>query len=150
MSISTPERAGSRPGFSRTVDVAAAWDADLRSAGADGLLLARFDRLKPSRVTEQLHQLSQAELASMEDYERSHEDRPEVLDNLRCLRGREPLSEYDALDPAERSTALQMADLYMLTLVRAYELKLSRRDEVLDEPACIRRERETSSASSRR
>jgi hypothetical protein len=150
MSISTLEPAGSRLAFSRTAGVAAAWDADLRSAGADGLLLARYDRLKPSRVTEQLHQLSQAELASMEDYERSHEDRREVLDKLRCLRGREPLLEYDSLDSAESSTALQIADLYMLTLVREYELKLSRCDEVLDELAQIRRERKTSSASSRR
>ncbi len=150
MSISTPEPAGLRTGFSRTVDVAAAWDADLRSAGAYGLMLARYDRLKPSRVTEQLLQLSQAELASMEDYERSHEDRREVLDKLRWLRGREPLPEYDALDPAESSTALQIADLYMLTLVREYELKRGGRDEVLDELARIRCERKTSSASSRR
>jgi hypothetical protein len=150
MSISTPNPARSRSGLSRTVGVAAAWEADLRSAGPDGLLLARYDRLKPSRVTEQLHQLSQAELASMEDYERSHEDRREVLERLRTLRAREPLPEYDALEPGESSTALQIVDLYMLTLVREYELKRSRRAEVLDELAWIRRERKTSSASSRR
>ena len=113
-------------------------------------MLARYDRLKPSRVTEQLHQLSQAELASMEDYERSHEDRREVLDRLRCLRDREPFPDYDALDPAESSTALQIVDLYMLTLVREYELKRGGRDEVLDELARIRHERATSCASSRR
>jgi hypothetical protein len=150
MSISTPEPAGSRPAFSRTAGAAPARNAELRSAGEDGLPLVRYDRLKPSRVTEELHQLSQAELASMEDYERSHEDRREVLDTLRCLRAREPFFEYDALDPAERAIALHLADLYMLTLVREYELKLSGRDEVLDELARICRERKNGSASSRR
>jgi hypothetical protein len=150
MSISMPKRAGSRSGFSRTVGVAAAWDADLRSAGADGLLLARYDRLNPSRVTEQLHQLSQAELASIEDYERSHDDRREVLERLRTLRAREPLTEYDALEPDGTSIALQIVDLYMLTLVRRYEMKRGRRDEVLNVLARIRQERTTSSASGRR
>jgi hypothetical protein len=114
------------------------------SAGDEGEPIAGYDRLKADRVTEDLHRHSQTELASIEDYERSHKDRPEVLDKLRYLRGNEPLPEYDALDAKEICAALEGADLETLTLVREYEMKFHRREDVLDELARVRRQRKTS------
>ncbi len=106
--------------------------------------VAGYDRLSADRVTEDLHRHSQTELASIEAYERSHQDRPEVLDKLRYLRGSEPLPEYDALDAKEICAALEGADLETLTLVREYEMKFHHRDEVLNELARVRRQRKTS------
>jgi hypothetical protein len=113
------------------------------SPGEERQPIAGYDRLKTDRVTEDLHRHSQTELASIEDYERSHQDRQEVLDKLRYLRGNEPLPEYDALDAKEISTALEGADLETLTLVREYEMKFHHREDVLDELARIRRQRKT-------
>jgi hypothetical protein len=67
-----------------------------------------------------------------------------VLDKLRYLRGNEPLPEYDALDAKEICAALEGADLETLTLVREYEMKFHRREDVLDELARVRRQRKTS------
>jgi hypothetical protein len=64
-----------------------------------------------------------------------------VLDKLRYLRGREPLPGYDALDATQITEALAAADHDTLALVREYEQKFRRRDEVLDELARLRRER---------
>jgi hypothetical protein len=113
-------------------------------AGDEGEPIAGYDRLRADRVTEDLHRHSQTELAGIETYERAHQDRTEVLDKLRYLRGNEPLPEYDALDVKEISTALESADLETLRLVREYEMKFHRREEVLDELARIRRQRKTS------
>ena len=114
---------------------------------ADRLPIARYDRLKPPAVTEQLHRLSQTELETIEGHERSHQDRSEVLDKLRYLRGDEPLPEYDRLDAHAIAAALKSADLQTLTLVREYELKFHRRDDVLHELARVRRERKAASES---
>ena len=46
-------------------------------------------------------EFSQVELAAIETYERSHRNRPEVLDKLRYMRGSEPLPGYDALSPEQ-------------------------------------------------
>jgi fatty-acid desaturase len=54
-----------------------------------------------------------------------------VLAKLRYLRGSEPLPRYDALDADEVVTAVESADLHTITLVREYEMKFHRRDEVL-------------------
>jgi hypothetical protein len=109
--------------------------------GDDQLPIARYDHLRPHQVAEQLHLLSQTDLAAIEGHERSHQNRPEVLDKLRYLRGNEPLPDYDALDAEQIATALQSADLETLTRVREYELKFHRRDQVMEELARVRRER---------
>jgi hypothetical protein len=103
----------------------------------DQLPIRDYDRLDPNRVTEQ-HRLSQSELACIEDYERSHRARQEVLDKLRYLRGSEPLRDYDALDATQIAAALTHADVETLSLVREYELKFRRRDGVLDALARLR------------
>jgi hypothetical protein len=125
----------------RDPDPADAGDHESEAAGEDGLPIAGYDRLRADRVTDRLPRLSQAELARIEVYERAHQDRPEVLDKLRYLRGSEPLPGYDALDAGQVSAALEGADLHTLSLVREYEMKFRHRDDVLTELARVRRER---------
>ena len=57
-----------------------------------------------------LSRLTQVELAAVEAHERSHRERPVVLNRLRWLRGTEPLPGYDALEPDEIVRALADAD----------------------------------------
>jgi hypothetical protein len=109
--------------------------------------IPRYDDLTATRTVHQLHRRSQAELASIEIYERSHRNRPEVLDELHRLRGSEPLPSYDTLSAEEISAALEAADLDTLSLVCHYEMKLRRRVEVLDELARLRRAREPGGAA---
>lgn len=109
--------------------------------GEDQLPISRYDRLKPVQIAMQLHHLSQAELETIEDYERSHGDRREVLDKLRYLRGDQPLPDYDGLDAKQVATALESADLHTMTRAREYELKFHRRPDVLEELARVRHER---------
>ena len=111
------------------------------------LPIPRYDDLTATRTVDQLHRRSQAELAGIEAYERSHRNRPEVLVELGRLRGTEPLPSYDTLSPKEISAALEAADLDTLSRVCAYEMKLHRRVEVLDELARLRRERESGGAA---
>jgi uncharacterized protein (DUF433 family) len=123
---------------------------DVGTAGAPGdsqSLLDDYDRLNTRQVVAQLAQRSQSELASIETHERSHEDRPEVLNKLRYLRGDEPLPDYDTLDAEQISTALDGADLDTAKLVREYERKFKRRSSVID--AVMQATKQTTSTSIR-
>jgi hypothetical protein len=91
-----------------------------------------YDRLDARKVIAELPQRSQSELATIETHERSHKDRPAVLNKLGYLRGDEPLSGYDSLDPEQISTELDGADLDTAKRVREYERKFKRRSSVLD------------------
>jgi hypothetical protein len=84
--------------------------AEASSADEQRLPIARFDRLDGKQVIPRLSQLSQVELAAVETHERSHRNRPVVLNRLRWLGGSEPLPGYDALDPDEIIRALAGAD----------------------------------------
>jgi hypothetical protein len=96
-----------------------------------------YDELDDRQVSARLHELSQVELAAVETYERSHENRPEVLDKLRYMRTREPLPGYDALSPEQIATALAGADAETVKAVRDYERKFGHRKRVLDEAARV-------------
>jgi hypothetical protein len=100
---------------------------------ADQLPVPGYDQLDDKEVGAQLHDRSQVELAAIETYERSHKDRPEVLDKLRYLRRDEPLPGYDALSPEQIITALAGADAGTVKAVRDYERKFGHRRDVLDE-----------------
>lgn len=100
---------------------------------ADGLPIPRYDHLDDKKVIEQLSQLSQVELAAVEAYERSHGERPAVLDKLRYMRGSEPLPGYDALTTEQIAEALAGADTHTVKAVRDYERKFQHRITVLDE-----------------
>jgi hypothetical protein len=107
--------------------------------------IARYDGLNAKRVTKKLPQQSQIELDAIETHERSHKDRPVVLQRLRYLQGPEPLQGYDALDDddisaADIAAALEGADVKTLDAVRDYERKHRRRTVVLEEVGRARRE----------
>jgi hypothetical protein len=95
--------------------------------------LPGYDRLKTKEVVESLSSRSQVELAEIESYERSHENRLSVFDKLRWLRQDEPLPGYDTLSSAEAVAALEEADLATIKRVRGYERKFRARREILEE-----------------
>jgi hypothetical protein len=107
------------------------------SPDAAELPIPGYDQLDDRQVSARLHELSQVELAAVETYERSHENRPEVLDKLRYMRTREPLPGYDALSPEQIATALAGADAETVKAVRDYERKFGHRKQVLDEAARV-------------
>jgi hypothetical protein len=103
------------------------------SPDVDQLPMPGYDQLDDKQVVAGLRRLSQVELAAVETYERSHRNRPQVLDKLRYMRGREPLPGYDALSPEQIATALADADTQTIKAVRDYERKFGHRQQVLDE-----------------
>ena len=109
--------------------------AEASSAAEQQLPIARYDHLDSKQVFPELSQLSQVELAAVEAYERSHRERPVVLNRLRWLRTSEPLPGYDALESDEIVRALAEADAQTLKVVRSYERHHRARREVSDEVA---------------
>jgi hypothetical protein len=107
------------------------------SPGADQLPIPGYERLDEKQVGAQLPQLSQIELAAVETYERSHEDRPQVLDKLRYMHTSEPLPGYDTLATEPIAEALAGADTQTVKAVRDYERKFQHRKSVLDETARV-------------
>ena len=95
--------------------------------------VAGYDSLKTKEVIASLSSHSQVELAKIESYERTHEDREHVFNKLRWLRQDEPLPGYDALSVEEVVAALDKADIPALKRVRGYERKFGSRRDVLDE-----------------
>jgi hypothetical protein len=100
-----------------------------------------YDSLKTKEAIASLSSRSQVELAEIERYEHTHENRLGVFDKLRWLRQEEPLPGYDALRSDEVLAALDKADLAALKRVRGYERKFRARREVLDEVDRLHRER---------
>ena len=100
-----------------------------------------YDSLKTKEIVASLSDRSQVELAEIESYEHTHQNRVSVFDKLRWLRQKEPLPGYDALNSDEVLAALDKADLAALKRVRGYERKFRARREVLDEVDRLHRER---------
>ena len=92
-----------------------------------------YDDLDAKQAGARLEELSQVDLTAVETYERSHQERPEVLAKLRYMRMDEPLPEYDALSPEEIAKALADADAETIKAVRDYERKFGHRRRVMDE-----------------
>ena len=103
----------------------------------DQLPFPGYDKLDEREVGARLTTLSQVELGAVEDYERSHHDRPEVLAKLRYMRTTEPLPGYDSLSPEAIAVVLADADSEVVRKVRDYERKFRRRMEVMDETARV-------------
>ena len=106
---------------SRHGETGASGSAVASSADEQRLPIARYDQLGGKQLIPQLSQLSQVELAAVEAHERSHRERPVVLNRLRWLRGSEPLPGYDALESLEIVRALVGADAAAVKAVRSYE-----------------------------
>ena len=99
----------------------------------DELPIPGYDDLDHREVGLKMPELSQVELAAVETYERSHEDRPEVLAKLRYMLTNEPLPDYDTLSSEQIGEALADTDAKTVKAVRSYERKFGDRREVLDE-----------------
>jgi hypothetical protein len=113
------------------------------------LPISGYDGLKDKQIADQLSQLSQEELATVETYERAHEGRAVVLDKLRYMRGSEPLPGYDALTSEQIGEALAGADAATVKAVRSYERKFQHRQSVLDEAARVLPSSEASAGEER-
>ena len=100
-----------------------------------------YDSLKTKELIASLSSRSQVELAEIERYEHTHENRVSVFDKLRWLRQDEPLPGYDSLSSDDVVAALEGADLAALKRVRGYERKFHARRELLDEVDRLHRER---------
>ncbi len=100
-----------------------------------------YESLKTKEVIASLSSRSQVELAEIESYEHTHQNRLSVFDKLRWLRQDEPLPGYDALSSDEVVVALEAADVAALKRVRGYERKFRARREVLEEVDRLHRER---------
>ena len=99
--------------------------------------ISGYDQLDEKEVGDQLSQLSQVELATVETYERAHGNRPAVLHRLRYMHGTEPLPGYDALTAEQIAEALADADAETVRAVRDYERKFQGRQSVLGEAARV-------------
>jgi hypothetical protein len=110
--------------------------AEAGSADEQRLPIARYDQLHGNQV---IPHLSHLELAAVDAHERSHRNRPVVLDRLRWLRGSEPLPGYDALDSDAIIRALPDADAATVKAVRSYERHHRDRREVRAEAARVLR-----------
>ena len=91
-----------------------------------------YESLKTKEAIASLSSRSQVELAEIESYEHTHQNRLSVFDKLRWLRQDEPLPGYDALSSSEVQAALEGADLAALKRVRGYERKFHARREILE------------------
>jgi hypothetical protein len=91
-----------------------------------------YDRTNAKNLIADLSNHSQAELGTIETYERSHKKRSQVFDKLRYLRGTEPLQDYDSMDAKEILAGLEGADTETLRKTRVYERKFQRRPDVLE------------------
>lgn len=109
--------------------------------GEAGLPFAGYDCLNDREAMDELSDHSQIELEAVESYERSHQDRPTVLDKLRYLRGSEPLPGYNALSVKAIVSALRESDRATIKKVRGYERKFAKRPAVLDEVVRIHHRR---------
>lgn len=101
------------------------------------LPISGYDQLGDKEISDQLSELSQVELTTVETYERAHADRPVVLAKLRYMRGNEPLPDYDALTTEQIADALAGAQAETVRAVRDYERKFQHRQSVLSEAARV-------------
>ena len=121
-----------------TGSVSFASPAPINGAGEP---VSGYESLKTKEAIASLSSRSQVELAEIESYEHTHQNRLSVFDKLRWLRQDEPLPGYDALSSSEVLAALEGADLAALKRVRGYERKFHARREILEEVDRLHRER---------
>ncbi len=109
-----------------------------------------YDKFDVKQLMVRLHGCTQAELTAIDEYERSHLNRVEVLNKLRYMRGAQPLPNYDDLTPEQIAEQLESADMPTIKAVRAYERKFAHRPEVVEFVAGLHRERLANTAEEAR
>jgi ferritin-like metal-binding protein YciE len=93
--------------------------------------IANYDNLTADEITAKLPQVSQVDLAKVEAYERTHDNRTTVLDRIASLRGNEPWPGYDEQTVDEIVSALRDSDDDKSRQVRDYERAHKNRTSVL-------------------
>ena len=94
------------------------------------LPIADYEQLSAKEITNRLHLLTQVELGTIEDHERSHRSRAAVLTKLGWMREDEPLPGYDQLDTEKVVVILADADAETIRTIRDYERKFQHRREI--------------------
>ncbi|MFI6935405.1 hypothetical protein [Streptomyces sp. NPDC050287] len=95
------------------------------------LPIARFSQLSVDEIKQQLRTLSQSDLTVIEGYERTHANRPGVLDAIEQLRGSEPWDGYDTMNPDKILAQLQNVPSTVARQVLEYERLHQQRQEVV-------------------
>ncbi|MGP4043888.1 hypothetical protein [Streptomyces sp. 2A115] len=99
--------------------------------GAENLPISGYEQLSITDITGQLRRLSQADLTVIEDYERAHAERPEILNAVERLRGSEPWPVYDDMTTEQIRARLHSADPAVAGQVLEYERGHRRRSAVI-------------------
>jgi uncharacterized protein (UPF0335 family) len=85
------------------------------------LPIADYDKQTAADITARLKGFSQRDLRMIDAYERKHEDRSTITDQIAKLTGDEPWSGYDEQSVDAITTALRDVDRDTAHSVRAYE-----------------------------
>jgi len=91
-----------------------------------------YDKVDSRKLMASFNSYSQAQLDTVEEYERANQNREEVLNKLRFMRGAQPLEGYDELTPEQIIASLDGADIGTIKRIRDYERKFANRKEVVD------------------
>ncbi|GAP47653.1 hypothetical protein [Streptomyces azureus] len=95
------------------------------------LPIPRFSQLSVDDIKRQLRSLPQSDLTVIEGYERTHANRPGVLDAIEQLRGSEPWDGYDTMNPDKITAQLQNVPSSVARQVLEYERRHRQRQEVI-------------------
>ena len=106
-------------------------DFDAGPAG-NGAPFQGYDKVDSRKLMASFNSYSQAQLDSIEEYERANQNREEVLNKLRFMRGSQPLEGYDDLTAEQVIASLDGADIGTIKAIRDYERKFAHRKEVID------------------
>jgi rubrerythrin len=102
------------------------------TAASEGdLRIARYDKLTAEEIVAKLADLSQIDLARIDSYERTNQNRTTVLSRIASLRGNEPWAGYDELTAGEIASVLAEGDDERAQQVRSYERSHKNRAGVL-------------------
>jgi ferritin-like metal-binding protein YciE len=108
------------------------------TASADDLAIAGYDELTADEIVGKLAELSQIDLATVDAYERKHEDRSTIRTRISALRGDEPWPGYDELTAVEIVGKLAELSQIDLATVDAYERKHEDRSTIRTRISALR------------
>ncbi|TJZ95479.1 hypothetical protein [Actinacidiphila oryziradicis] len=100
------------------------------AASEDELPIPGYGELTAVEVTGRLRHLSQADLATVQGYERAHAGRTTILNKIADLRGDEPWPGYDSMKADEIRTRLREADADLARQVLDYERRHQERTTI--------------------
>ncbi|MCX9193778.1 hypothetical protein C3Y87_20840 [Carbonactinospora thermoautotrophica] len=109
-------------------------EAETRTAAEAEPPIPDYDALPIDEIRDRLPQLSQAELATIEAYERKTRNRASILKAVDNLRGNEPWPGYDEMNVTEIRSRLREANPDKIREVLDYERRHKNRSTILNAP----------------